>query len=186
LHTHPEIEQTGFKGLILLKPKVFVDTRGYFTETFKQSWIDEVPELQYSFVQENQSFSAKGVIRGLHLQHAPYAQGKWVRVAYGSVLDVVVDLRKEEPTFGKSYQVVLSAKNNWQLMIPPGFAHGLAALEDSVFFYKCTANYNQQADAGILWNDPELAIDWKIANPIISEKDKQLPSFSDFVNNSLL
>lgn len=186
MHTIPEIERTGFNGLLLLKPKVFVDTRGYFSETFKQSWIAEIPELQHTFVQENQSFSAKGVIRGLHYQRAPHAQGKWVRVPYGSILDVVVDLRREEPTFGKSYQVILSAKNNWQLMIPPGFAHGLAALEDSVFFYKCSAYYNQQADTGIVWNDPDLNIDWSIADPIVSEKDKQLPRFRDFVNNSLL
>jgi dTDP-4-dehydrorhamnose 3,5-epimerase len=186
LYQLPEIEQTGFKGLILLKPKIFADSRGYFVETCKQSWIEAIPELHYTFVQENQSFSAQGVVRGLHFQRTPHAQGKWVRVPYGKVLDVVVDLRKEEPTFGKSFSVILSAENNWQLMIPPGFAHGLAALEDSVFFYKCTAYYNQQADAGILWNDPELGIDWAIANPLVSEKDKQLPRFRDFVNNSLL
>ena len=168
----PEIEQTGFKGLILLKPKIFADSRGYFVETCKQSWIEAIPELHYTFVQENQSFSAQGVVRGLHFQRTPHAQGKWVRVPYGKVLDVVVDLRKEEPTFGKSFSVILSAENNWQLMIPPGFAHGLAALEDSVFFYKCTAYYNQQADAGILWNDPELGIEWPIDNPILQGRDK--------------
>ncbi|MCZ8354880.1 MAG: dTDP-4-dehydrorhamnose 3,5-epimerase [Cyclobacteriaceae bacterium] len=186
MQTPVEIEQTGFNGLILLKPKVYSDTRGYFTETFKHSWIDSIPELQYDFVQENQSFSKKGVVRGLHFQHQPFEQGKWVRVPYGKVLDVVVDLRKKEPTFGKVYQVVLSAENQWQLMIPPGFAHGLSALEDSVFYYKCTNVYHQPSDAGIKWNDPALKISWGIENPIVSEKDSQLPTLDYLLNNSLI
>lgn len=129
------------------------------------------------FVQDNQSFSKKGVLRGLHFQKAPYAQGKLISVIFGKVLDVVVDIRKSSPTFGKYFKCVLDDEKHNMLYVPEGMAHGFLALEDSLFVYKCTSFYHKESEAGIVWNDDELAIDWGVSDPILSEKDAVLPSF---------
>jgi dTDP-4-dehydrorhamnose 3,5-epimerase len=131
------------------------------------------------FVQDNQSFSYKNVLRGLHFQYEPYSQGKLVRVVTGSVLDVVVDLRKSSPQFGRYFKLVLESSRKNMLYVPPGFAHGFVALEDSIFHYKCTRVYHRESESGILWNDPTLDIDWEVKNPLISAKDKALPSFEE-------
>ena len=131
------------------------------------------------FVQDNQSMSQKGVVRGLHFQAPPYAQGKLVRVLQGSVMDVAVDLRKNSSTYGQHIKVILSAENKKMFYIPEGFAHGFVTLEDNtVFSYKCTNYYHPQSEGGVLWNDPDLAINWEVENPILSEKDKKLPLLS--------
>lgn len=174
-----EFRQTSIAGLIEVFPRVFNDDRGYFFESyqyeaFKQNGIPEV------FVQDNQSFSTKGVLRGLHLQHAPHAQGKLVRVISGTVLDVAVDVRVGSPTFGKHETFLLSSEKQNMVYVPPGFAHGFVTLEDAVFSYKCTNLYDKASESGIIWNDAELNIDWGIANPNVSEKDEQLPTFQKF------
>lgn len=177
-----KFKETPIKGLIELEPRVFEDERGFFFESFHENHLKEIG-LKKPFVQDNQSFSIKGVLRGLHLQKAPYAQGKLVRVISGSALDVAVDLRKGSPTFGEHYKVVLDAKKHNMLYIPEGFAHGFLALEDTVFFYKCTNFYNKDAEAGIIWNDATLNINWTVEDPIVSAKDQALPGFSEFKMN---
>lgn len=174
-----EVIKTHLAGLLELRPKLFYDERGYFFESFNSILFQQLclPEV---FVQDNQSFSKKGVIRGLHLQLEPHAQGKLVKVMTGKVLDIVVDVRPSSDTFGKHARIVLDATANNLLWVPPGFAHGFTALEDSIFHYKCTANYNKAAELGIMWNDPTLGIDWEVEHPLVSEKDKQLPDFSTF------
>ena len=137
-------------------------------------------------VQDNLSFSKKGVIRGLHLQLEPFAQGKIVTVVQGKVLDVVVDLRKNSPTFGKTFSCLLNSETHNMLMIPEGFAHGFAALTDSLFFYKCSSPYHPEFETGIIWNDPQLKIDWKIEHPVLSEKDLQLPTLEELLRKSLI
>ncbi len=171
-----KIIETGLEGLIELEPKAFGDSRGYFFESFRKSLFQDLG-LTSEFVQDNESFSVRGTLRGLHFQKEPYAQGKLVRVLTGRVLDVAVDIRPESRTFGKHHSVILSAKEHNMMYIPPGFAHGFVALEDSIFSYKCTQYYNADAETGILWNDPKLGIDWNIQQPIMSEKDKVLPTF---------
>jgi len=177
-----EIVKTKIPDLYIIKPRVFEDNRGYFFEsynknTFLQSGIDQ------NFVQDNESKSSKGVLRGLHFQKTPFAQGKLVRVMQGAVLDVAVDLRKASPTYGEWVAVELNHDNKWMYWIPPGFAHGFVTLEDStVFFYKCTNVYNKESEGSILWNDPDLNIDWKVTNPILSEKDINSPLFKDFIS----
>jgi dTDP-4-dehydrorhamnose 3,5-epimerase len=167
-------------GIILIEPHQFRDERGYFFESFHRE-IFLKNGIQYDFVQDNQSLSKKNVLRGLHFQSPPYEQGKLVRVIKGSALDVVVDIRKNSPTYGKHLTVILNEENHRMLWIPPGFAHGfLALMDETIFYYKCTGYYNRQAEGGIMWNDPLLAIDWKSDNPIVSEKDMQLPLFKDF------
>lgn len=167
-----QIIETGFKDLFLIKPTIFGDHRGYFYESFNAKQFSAHTGLNPNFIQDNQSFSSKGVLRGLHLQLPPYTQDKLVRVLTGSVLDVVVDLRKNEPTYGKSYTVKLTAENHLQLFVPKGFAHGFSTLEDNtIFVYKCTDYYHKETEDCILWNDPALEIDWKISDPKISEKD---------------
>lgn len=156
----------------IIQPQRFGDARGYFMETYhaqryRQAGIDVV------FVQDNLSRSRKGVLRGLHYQH-PNGQGKLVQVLEGAVLDVVVDIRRGSPTFGKWVAVELSADNGLQMYIPVGFAHGFVVLSDwALFSYKCTAFYDPTTEGGVLWNDPQLGIDWKIVDPILSEKDKR-------------
>ena len=167
------IRQTTIEGLIELTPRIFEDERGHFFESYNKSLFASLG-LPMEFVQDNQSFSVKGVLRGLHLQNEPFAQGKLVRVITGQVLDVAVDLRPGSPTFGQYETFLLDAKLANMAYIPEGFAHGFVALVDSVFSYKCTNVYNKAAESGILWNDPELAIDWGISNPIVSEKDQEL------------
>jgi len=170
------------KGLFEITPRIFKDERGYFFESYSKKLFEE-NGIKEEFVQDNQSFSAKNVLRGLHFQKPPYAQGKLVRVAAGSVLDVAVDLRKGSPTFGKYDAIVLDSEKGNMFYIPPGFAHGFLTLEEgSIFTYKCTDFYNKASESGIVWNDPELNIDWGVSAPLVSEKDNQLPSFKEISN----
>ncbi len=175
-----EIVKTKIQDLYIIKPQVFEDNRGYFfesynKETFLKAGIDE------HFVQDNESKSMKGVLRGLHFQKPPHAQGKLVRVVKGAVLDVAVDLRRSSPTFGQWDSVELTETNKWMYWIPAGFAHGFVTLEDNtVFSYKCTNVYNKESEASILWDDPTLNIDWKTEHPILSEKDQIGIPFREF------
>ena len=177
-----EIIETKIKDLLIIKPDVFADERGYFFESYnRQRFIEH--GLDMTFVQDNESQSMKGVLRGLHFQKPPFAQGKLVRVVKGAVRDVVVDLRKDSPTYGHWESVILTEGNKLMYWIPEGFAHGFVCLEDhSVFTYKCTNVYNKTSEGSIRWNDPDLNIDWEIENPILSEKDKVSPMFRDFVS----
>jgi dTDP-4-dehydrorhamnose 3,5-epimerase len=168
-----EFVNTGFEGLYLIKPKVFGDNRGYFFESYNAD-VFRKNGIEPRFVQDNQSMSHKGALRGLHFQAPPFAQGKLVRVVRGSVWDVVLDIRKSSPTYGKHFTVEISEENNHILWIPEGFAHGFLTLEDNtIFCYKCTGLYNKESEGGVLWNDPDLGINWGITDPILSEKDKQ-------------
>ncbi|MDG1275921.1 MAG: dTDP-4-dehydrorhamnose 3,5-epimerase [Algoriphagus sp.] len=175
-----EIVKTSLPGVLEIFPKKFLDNRGYFFESYRVDWFDDFP-LDHGWVQENQSFSTAGTLRGLHFQRGEFSQAKLVRVVQGSVLDAAVDLRIGSPTFGKSYLTVLDAEKSNLLYIPSGFAHGFSVLEDAVFVYKCSNYYNKASEGGILWNDSDLAIDWKIKEPIISEKDAIWPSLSEFI-----
>jgi dTDP-4-dehydrorhamnose 3,5-epimerase len=173
------ITKTTIEGLILINPSVFEDDRGYFYETFNAPLLKSLG-LELDFLQDNQSFSSKGVLRGLHFQRSPHAQGKLVRVVSGRVLDVAVDLRPGSATFGQHLSFELSGENKTMLYVPPGFAHGFSTLEDAIFIYKCTDVYNKVAEGGIRFDDADLQIDWGIANPLVSNKDLELPSFKDF------
>ncbi len=171
---------TPFSGLYLIRPSVFADERGYFFESWNRKQFADAG-IASDYVQDNQSGSVAGVIRGLHFQVPPHAQGKLVRVVRGAVLDVAVDLRRDEPTFGQHFSTKLTAKDHQMLYIPEGFAHGFRTLEDdTVFFYKCTQYYNRESERSIRWNDPELGIDWGTNTPILSEKDKESALFRDF------
>lgn len=174
-----EIIETGLEGLVEIQPRVFKDKRGHFLESFRQDVLEDYG-LNAMFVQDNQSFSQKGVVRGLHLQRAPYAQIKLVRCVTGKVLDVVVDLRPSSRTFGQKYQVVLESEKQNMLYVPEGFAHGIGVLEDTILSYKCSAYYHKASEEGVRYNDPHLAIDWMIETPVVSEKDEQLPTFEDY------
>lgn len=175
----PEIE-----GLLIITPRVFEDDRGTFLESFNKEKFDEAVGREVNFVQDNQSVSKKGVLRGLHFQKPPFAQGKLVRVIKGSVIDIAVDIRKNSPTYGDYVAVELTAENNEQFWIPEGFAHGFVALEDeTTFLYKCTNYYAPQCEGTLLWNDPSLNIDWGISDPIISEKDAIGQEFNNFVSD---
>ena len=175
-----EITKTNIDGLLIITPNVFKDSRGSFFESwnsdqFKQIGITDV------FDQDNQSISSKNVLRGLHFQNPPYAQSKLVRVVRGSVLDVAVDLRKNSPTYGMHHSVILSEENNKLFYIPKGFAHGFLSLEDNtVFCYKCSGKYNKSSEESLMWNDMDLKIDWRISNPIVSEKDLNGKYFNEF------
>ena len=176
-----EIIKTEIPDLLILKPKVFEDERGYFFESYNEKNLANY-DIQIQFVQDNQSKSSFGVIRGLHYQLAPYSQTKLVRVLEGEVLDVGVDIRKESPTFGKCYSHKLSAENKQQMLIPAGFAHGFSVLSKiAVVFYKCDKLYHADSERGIIYNDPELNIDWDIEpeKAIISAKDKHQPFLKD-------
>jgi len=176
-----EIKETPIKGLIELVPRIFEDERGMFFESFHEKHLQEAG-INKKFVQDNQSFSTGGVLRGLHLQTAPFAQGKLVRVITGSVMDVAVDLRQDSPTFGEHWSIVLDAKRNNMLFIPEGFAHGFLTLEDqTIFSYKCTNVYHPESEGGLRWNDPDLNIDWGIDQPLLSEKDKVHKNFINFM-----
>ncbi len=171
-----EFRPTSIDGLIEIFPRIFGDTRGLFFESYqKEIFIEN--GIPFDFVQDNQSFSTAGVLRGLHFQNSPFAQGKLVRVITGKVIDVAVDIRPDSPTFGKHEKFILDATLQNMVYIPEGFAHGFAALKDSIFSYKCTNNYNKTAESGIIWNDPHLNIDWGIAQPNVSDKDIELPTF---------
>lgn len=174
-----EIEQTPIQGIILIKPKIFGDNRGFFVETWQKQRYEEIG-ITLPFVQDNYSRSVYGVLRGLHYQKE-HAQGKLVSVSLGSVFDVAVDIRPNSPTFGKWYGVELSAENQWQLWIEPGLAHGFAVTSEIAHFhYKCTDYYFPQAEASIYFADPDIGVNWGIENPILSEKDKIAPSFKTY------
>jgi len=176
------IIKTKTAGLVLVQPDVFTDERGYFFESFQKDKFQKLG-IDADFVQDNESMSMNGVLRGLHFQVPPFAQGKLVRVVRGSVLDVAVDLRKNSGTFGKWESVVLSAENKLMLYIPEGFAHGFLVLEDhTIFQYKCTNYYNRESERGIIWNDPDLKIDWGIENPLVSDKDLKGVFFRNYVS----
>lgn len=180
-----QVKETGFDGLVELIPDIFHDNRGWFLEFYKESTLREVG-IDMHFPQENLSFSQKGVIRGLHFQRAPHAQAKLVTVLSGSVLDAVVDLRANSRTFGKVYLCKLDSQQKNMLMVPEGFAHGFAALEDSMFYYKCSNVYHKASESGIVWNDPRLNIQWPVSEPLVSDKDKVLPSFEELLRNSVI
>ncbi|PKL90400.1 MAG: dTDP-4-dehydrorhamnose 3,5-epimerase [Ignavibacteriae bacterium HGW-Ignavibacteriae-2] len=166
-----EVVNTGISGLLLLKPKVFVDGRGYFYESYSKNKYKDAG-INLDFVQDNVSRSIKNTIRGLHYQIGDHQQGKLCTVLLGKVLDVAVDIRFGSPTFGQYFSTELSDENKHQLFLPPGFAHGFSVLSDyAVFYYKCTALYNKESERCILYSDKILSIDWKVENPIVSEKD---------------
>jgi dTDP-4-dehydrorhamnose 3,5-epimerase len=167
-----EIIATAFQDLYVFKPRIFEDHRGYFFESFSKKKFQELTGLDINFVQDNQSLSAKNVLRGLHFQMPPFAQGKLVRVVSGAVLDVALDLRKTSPTFGQCYAIELNAENQLQMYIPEGFAHGFLSLQDhTIFEYKCTNYYEPTSERTLLWNDSLFHFDWKIKDPIMAEKD---------------
>ncbi len=177
-----EVTETFIKGLFVIKPRVFEDARGYFFESYNQAMFEKAG-LNLDFVQDNQSLSQKGVLRGLHFQDPPFAQGKLVRVITGSVFDVAVDIRKGSPTYGKHFGLELTEANKWMMYVPPGFAHGFLTREDNtVFSYKCTNYYNKASEDCILWNDPDIGINWDLKNePLLSDKDKEGKRIKDFV-----
>lgn len=177
-----EVTTTPIEGLLVLQPKIWKDDRGYFFESFRADVFSKL-NIDVNFVQDNQSLSQKGTIRGLHYQVAPFEQGKLVRVVQGRVLDVALDIRKNSPTYGQHFAIELSAENQTQFFIPPGFAHGFSTLEDNtIFCYKCTNYYSKASEGGVLFNDPALGIDWKVEGLFVSDKDKELPTFAEFVS----
>jgi dTDP-4-dehydrorhamnose 3,5-epimerase len=168
-----EIKEIFIQGPLVIQPRVFFDQRGYFFESYNKQTFSKAG-LSAEFVQDNQSFSHKGALRGLHFQAPPFAQAKLVRVVRGAVYDVIVDIRKNSPTYGKHFGIELTAENFTMLWIPEGFAHGFSTLEDDTLFsYKCTNVYNRDSEGGILWRDPALQINWKVEDPVLSEKDEQ-------------
>lgn len=174
------IEQTPIPDLVILTPAVFEDERGYFFESYSKSKLERLG-IHIDFVQDNQSFSKRGTLRGLHYQNPPFAQTKLVRVLQGEIMDVAVDLRKDSPTFGKYFGIVLSSENKKQLLVPQGFAHGFSVLsETAVVSYKCDQYYNKQSEGGIRFDDVTLNIDWgmDLNEAIVSEKDLILPDFA--------
>ena len=175
-----KITKTNIDGLIVIEPEIFLDDRGFFFESWNLNSFKKIG-IEENFVQDNQSLSSKGVLRGLHFQNPPYSQSKLVRVIKGSVLDVAVDIRSNSPTYGLHYSVTLSEKNFKSFFIPKGFAHGFITLEDNtIFSYKCSEFYNKESEGSIAWNDKDLSIDWKIKNPIVSIKDSNSQYFKDF------
>lgn len=177
-----ELKETPLKDCFILQPQVFEDNRGYFFESYNADKVNKLLGKDVVFVQDNQSKSTYGVLRGLHFQKGAHAQAKLVRVLEGKVLDVAVDLRPDSPSFGKSFSVELSADNFTQFFIPRGFAHGFVVLsETAIFSYKCDNGYNKASEGGLLFNDASLAIDWKVAanDVLLSEKDKINPTFSE-------
>ena len=175
------IEKTTISGLLIFEPQIFTDERGFFMETYSRDRYREAGIMD-EFIQDNLSTSKLGVVRGLHYQAPPFAQGKLVSVLRGRVMDVAVDIRFGSPTYGQHVMVELSAENHRQFWIPAGFAHGFVALEDNtIFSYKCTNLYSKEHDRGIRWNDPTIGIDWGISDPIVSEKDQAHPLLSEIV-----
>jgi dTDP-4-dehydrorhamnose 3,5-epimerase len=176
-----KIRKTGIEGLLILEPRVYEDQRGYFFESYHKSRFEEAG-ISVDFIQDNQSRSGYGVIRGLHFQRDPYAQAKLLRVLEGSIYDVAVDIRQDSPTFGRWLGLELSAGNYLQVMIPAGFAHGFSVLSaHATILYKCDSYYHPGSESGIRFDDPDLQIDWKIdpGQAIVSEKDRQLPFLKD-------
>lgn len=176
------LEETKLKGCYIIQPQIYKDKRGYFIESYNQKAFNEATGFNINFVQDNESKSSKGVLRGLHYQQGTYAQAKLVRVVKGKVLDVAVDLREDSDTYGEYISVVLSEDNKKNLFIPRGFAHGFLVLEDkTIFSYKCDNFYNKESERGIIYNDKDLNIDWNLESEelIISERDLKLPRFKN-------
>lgn len=180
-----KILETGIEGLFHIVPAIYDDHRGHFLEFFKSSKFQGLTG-GIDFQQDNISFSKKNVLRGLHLQMPPAQQAKIVTVITGKVLDVVVDLRAGSSTFGKTYRVELSSELRNQLIIPAGFAHGFSTLADAHFLYKCSREYDPSCETGIIWNDADLNIDWQVSEPILSDKDKQLPTLRELLEKSVI
>ena len=177
--------KTQFPGLLIFEPTVFEDSRGYFFESYNQKLFSE-NGIEIHFVQDNQAQSSFGIIRGLHFQMDPFAQTKLLRVLSGKIIDAVVDIRKNSPTYGNAYTIELSAENKKQLLIPKGFAHGYSVISETAeVFYKCDAFYHKESEGGILWNDPKLNIDWKVPvdKVLVSEKDARYPSLENCKNS---
>jgi dTDP-4-dehydrorhamnose 3,5-epimerase len=178
-----QITLTSIPDLLIVQPKVFEDNRGYFYESYSKLLFQQ-HGIDADFVQDNQSLSEAGVLRGLHFQNPPYAQGKLVRVIKGAILDVVVDIRKKSVTYGQHFAIELNEQNKTMLWIPEGFAHGFLTLENqTIFSYKCTNYYNKASEGCIMWNDKDLGINWNINDPNLSEKDKLGTPFKDFVSS---
>lgn len=174
-----DVQTTPIEGLLLLRPRVFGDDRGSFSETWNQRVLDEAVGAEVRFVQSNESRSKAGVLRGLHFQAPPHAQGKLVRVVKGKVLDVAVDLRVGSPTYGQHHAALLSQENRWQFFVPAGFAHGFLTLEDdTVFQYFCTNLYHPESERALRWDDADLGIEWGIDAPLVSDKDKEAKAFA--------
>lgn len=177
-----EITETKLKGCFIIQPKVFEDDRGHFFESYNAD-VFKKAGLNLQFVQDNQSLSNTGVLRGLHFQNPPFAQGKLVRVITGAVYDVAVDIRKDSPTYGQHVGIELSGQNKTMFYIPEGFAHGFLTLQDNtIFSYKCTNVYNKPSEGCVLWNDPDLGINWNVSNPVLSAKDMEGTLFKDFIS----
>ncbi len=177
-----EVIETEIKDLLIIKPRVFADARGYFFESYNEL-VFQKHGIDAHFMQDNQSLSSSNVLRGLHFQAPPFDQGKLVRVITGAVLDVAVDIRKGSPTYGKHVALELNEENKTMFFIPPGFAHGFLTLRDNtIFSYKCTNVYNKESEGCVLWNDSSLGIDWNCDNPILSEKDIAGTPFQSFVS----
>ncbi|PZX49829.1 dTDP-4-dehydrorhamnose 3,5-epimerase [Algoriphagus chordae] len=174
-----QIKKATLAGVLEVFPRIFEDQRGYFFESYREDWLQS-EGVTHGWVQDNQSFSQKGTVRGLHFQRGEFAQAKLVRVIQGKVLDVIVDLRKGSPTFGEKYATILDSDRNNLMYVPAGFAHGFSVLEDSIFAYKCSNYYNKESEGGIRWNDPALTIDWQVDQPITSDKDAIWPTLEEF------
>jgi dTDP-4-dehydrorhamnose 3,5-epimerase len=176
--------ETPFKDLLIIEPNILRDERGYFYESYNQKLFKDAG-IDVDFLQDNQSLSQRGTLRGLHAQADPFAQGKLVRVIQGRVIDIAVDIRKGSPTYGQNFSLELSGENQLIFWVPPGFLHGFATLEDNtIFTYKVTNLYDKASEIGVRWNDPDLNIDWQLSDKevILSEKDKALPFFQDFIS----
>ncbi len=172
--------ETGIEDLVIIEPDVFGDHRGFFKETYNATSFRKIG-LDLNFVQDNVSYSAKDILRGLHFQAPPYAQGKLVTVLQGEAIDVAVDIRRGSSTYGQHQTVRLSGENHRMFWVPPGFAHGFAVLSETCYFcYKCTNTYHRESEGGLMWNDPALGIDWEVAEPVLSEKDKFYAPFAEF------
>lgn len=179
-----QVTQTAIEGVLLIEPKVFGDARGFFIETWARERYAQAG-VKGEFVQDNMSRSRRGALRGMHLQH-PHGQGKLVSVVDGEVFDVAIDVRVGSPTFGRWVGYALSADNHRQLWIPPGFAHGFCVTsETALFAYKCTDTYHPEAELGVLWNDPEINVEWPIKDPILSDKDARYPKLSEIARDRL-
>ncbi|MEB3691250.1 MAG: dTDP-4-dehydrorhamnose 3,5-epimerase [Caldisphaeraceae archaeon] len=179
-----EFLKTSIEGVYIIKPKVFEDNRGYFMETFSKDAFSKF--INFNVVQENQSYSRKGVLRGLHFQKGEYAQAKLVRVVKGEILDVAVDIRPDSATFKKYVSAVLSEKNKQMLYIPRGLAHGFEVLSDeAIVVYLVDNIYKRESEGGIIWNDKEINIDWPIKDPILSEKDRSWPTLKEYIKGEL-
>lgn len=177
-----EIKEVEIPGLLVIHPQVFYDSRGYFFESYNKIKL-QAQGFDVNFVQDNQSMSSRGTLRGLHFQRPPFEQGKLVSVLKGAALDVVVDIRKKSAFYGKYFSINLTEQNKTMLWVPPGFAHGFLTLEDNtVFIYKCSQVYNKDSEGCLFWNDPTLNINWNIENPVISEKDNKAPLFGDLIS----